>query len=243
MAIFDNDGAASCYGRILVNLAMVCAHRLDMPVAAILAHSETWRQMKYTVKTVYGISEYHYCGIERHPLAGTGHDSRASPAVWLTMICLVIISAYSQQLIKKNKMHDMEYKRFWLCTVLSSLTRRFHIIESIMHKIEALTNSLGILDMCNLRPISITSLKAMSSKGLLYWHCHKYLANRWCKHAFAFDHRIISSFLNKKTMHPKPRIKNKGYGWIKNAKRWGNLEINGWFYFVIRLVVIYNSCH
>ena len=59
MAIFDND-AASCYDRILVNLAMVCACGLGMPVEAVLAHSETLRQVKYTVKTVYGISENHY---------------------------------------------------------------------------------------------------------------------------------------------------------------------------------------
>jgi hypothetical protein len=62
--------------------------------------------MKYTVKTVYGISEYHYCGTERHPLAETGHDSRASPAVWLSMICLVIISAYSQSAPKSMKFSD-----------------------------------------------------------------------------------------------------------------------------------------
>ena len=38
MALFDND-AASCYDRILVNLAMVCARRLGAPSEAVFAHS------------------------------------------------------------------------------------------------------------------------------------------------------------------------------------------------------------
>lgn len=62
---YSTIDAASCYDRILVNLDMVCARRLGMPVAAILAHSETLRQINYTVKTVDGISEDHYCGTER----------------------------------------------------------------------------------------------------------------------------------------------------------------------------------
>jgi len=81
MAIFD-ENAASCYDRTLVNLAMVCARRLGMPVEVVLAHSETLCQMKYTVKTVYGISENHYCGTASHPLAEPGQGSRDSPAGW-----------------------------------------------------------------------------------------------------------------------------------------------------------------
>jgi hypothetical protein len=42
---------------------------------------------------------------------------------------------------------------------------------------------------------------------------------------FVFDHGIISTF--PKTMHPKPSIKNKDSGQMKNAKCGGNLDIKG----------------
>ena len=40
MALFDKD-AASCYDRILVNLAMLCARILGVSSEAVFAHSET----------------------------------------------------------------------------------------------------------------------------------------------------------------------------------------------------------
>ena len=112
-----------------------------------------------------------------------------------------------------------------------SLTSRFHLIEPIVYKSEnndvALTTFLGILGACGWGPISINSLKGrMGNEGLtISCHCHTYLANAWCKHAcaFVFDRGIISTF--PKTMHPKPSIKNKGSGQIKNAKHGGNLVI------------------
>ena len=108
-----------------------------------------------------------------------------------------------------------------------SLTGFFHLIEPIVSKSEnddvALTKFLGILGACILGPISINSLKAMGNEGLIFCHCHTYLANAWCKHscAFAFDRGINSIF--PKTMHPKPSIKNKGSGRIQNGKCGGNL--------------------
>jgi hypothetical protein len=42
--------------------------------------------MKYTVKTVHGISAQHYQGTTTSPLFGTGQGSGASPAVWLTLV-------------------------------------------------------------------------------------------------------------------------------------------------------------
>jgi hypothetical protein len=136
------------------------------------------------------------------------------------------------QSTKKNKMHD-DYKRllrnpeqysaYHIFDDVLSLTRMFHLIEpSIVSKSEnndvPLTNLLGILGACGLGPITINSLKALGNEGLISCHCHTYLANACCKHAcaFAFDHGIISTF--PKTMHPKPRIKNKGSGRIENAK-------------------------
>ncbi|KAI2501344.1 hypothetical protein MHU86_13142 [Fragilaria crotonensis] len=46
--------------------------------------------MRYTVKTVYGISEKSYGGTPVAPLFGTGQGSGASPAVWLTLVVLML---------------------------------------------------------------------------------------------------------------------------------------------------------
>ena len=60
-----------------------------MPKNAIRLHAAL-QFMKYTVKTVYGISEENYVGTIFEPLFGTGQGSRASPAVWLTLVLLLL---------------------------------------------------------------------------------------------------------------------------------------------------------
>ena len=77
---FDND-ASACYDRIIVALGMLAARRCGMPKNAIRLHSEALQFMRYTVKTVYGISEANYSGTIFEPLFGTGQVSGASPAV------------------------------------------------------------------------------------------------------------------------------------------------------------------
>ena len=80
-ARFDNDDSA-CYDRIIVALAM--------PLEAIRTHAQALRFMKYTVKTVYGVSEDSYQGIPFAPLFGTGQGSGASPAVWLSLVVILL---------------------------------------------------------------------------------------------------------------------------------------------------------
>ena len=46
--------------------------------------------MRYTVKTVYGISEESYRGTLIEPLFGTGQGSGASPAVWLSLVVILL---------------------------------------------------------------------------------------------------------------------------------------------------------
>ena len=46
--------------------------------------------MRYTVKTVYGISESTYMGTIFEPLFGTGQGSGASPAAWLTLVIVLM---------------------------------------------------------------------------------------------------------------------------------------------------------
>ena len=77
---FDND-ASACYDRIIINLAMLAARRCGMPIYAVQTHAKAIQFMRYTVKTVYGISE---------SLLGTGQGSGASPAAWLTLVIVLM---------------------------------------------------------------------------------------------------------------------------------------------------------
>ena len=89
LARFDND-ASACYDRIIVALGMLAARRCGMPKNAIRLHSEALQFMRYTVKTMYGISEANYHGTVFEPLFGTGQGSGASPAVWLSLVVLLL---------------------------------------------------------------------------------------------------------------------------------------------------------
>jgi hypothetical protein len=79
---FDND-ASACYDRILVHLGMMAARRCGMPENALLVHAGTLQHMRYRVKTTYGLSE-------DSPLYGTGQGSGASPAIWLTLVVILM---------------------------------------------------------------------------------------------------------------------------------------------------------
>jgi hypothetical protein len=89
LALFDLD-ATACYDRIIVCLAMMAARKCGMPEGPVSTHAEALRFMKYTVKTVYGISEENYQGTPLEPLFGTGQGSGGSPAAWLTLIVLLL---------------------------------------------------------------------------------------------------------------------------------------------------------
>jgi hypothetical protein len=71
-------------------LGMLAARRCGMPKNAIRLHSEALQFMKYTIKTVYGISETNYTSTPFEPLFGSGQGSGASPAVWLTLVVLLL---------------------------------------------------------------------------------------------------------------------------------------------------------
>jgi hypothetical protein len=86
---FDND-ASACYDCIIVALGMLAARRCGMPRNAIRLHADALQFMKYTVKTMYGISDNTYQGTPFAPLFGKGQGSGASPAVWLTLVVLLL---------------------------------------------------------------------------------------------------------------------------------------------------------
>jgi hypothetical protein len=86
---FEND-ARACYDRILVHLGMLAARRCGMPNNAVQIHADTLERMQYKVKTAFGISTNHYSSEPGKPLFGTGQGSGASPAVWLTLIVILM---------------------------------------------------------------------------------------------------------------------------------------------------------
>jgi hypothetical protein len=88
-ARFEND-ASACFDRIIVALGMLAARRCGMPKEAVRTHAKSLELMQYTVKTVHGISESSYTGSVFAPLFGTGQGSGASPAVWLSLVVLLL---------------------------------------------------------------------------------------------------------------------------------------------------------
>lgn len=88
-ARFDND-ASACFDRIIVALGMMAARRCGMPAEAIRTHAKALELMQYMVKTIYGVSDQSYKGTALEPLFGTGQGSGASPAVWLTLVVILL---------------------------------------------------------------------------------------------------------------------------------------------------------
>jgi hypothetical protein len=93
LARFDNDTSA-CYDRIIVALGMLTARRCGMPRDAVCLHADALKFMKYAVKTAYGVSESTYSGTPFSPLFGTGQGSDAPPAVWLSLVVLLLLHAF-----------------------------------------------------------------------------------------------------------------------------------------------------
>ena len=89
LARFDND-ASACYDRIIVMLGMLAARRCGQPENAVSTHAEALRLMKYAIKTVHGVTEKTYHGTPFEVLFGTGQGSGASPAVWLTLVVILM---------------------------------------------------------------------------------------------------------------------------------------------------------
>jgi hypothetical protein len=63
-----------------------------MNAHATRCQAETVRDMKYSVKYVFGVSDSHYTSTEVEPLFGTGQGSGASPAIWLAVVVILFNS-------------------------------------------------------------------------------------------------------------------------------------------------------
>jgi len=70
---------------------MLAACGCGMSEEAVRIHSETLENMKYTVKTNYGVSSNSYLGTKEEPLFGTDQGSGAtSPAAWLSLVVMIM---------------------------------------------------------------------------------------------------------------------------------------------------------
>ena len=109
-AHMDND-ATGCYDRIIVSLGMIACRRLGMPSSAIRCQTDALLFMRYAVKHVYGISDTEYHSTPLEPLFGTGQGSGASPAIWLSLVT-VLLNAFDT-LAKEYNLQGLEFTDPW----------------------------------------------------------------------------------------------------------------------------------
>jgi hypothetical protein len=94
LGTIDND-AASCYDRIICNLAMLISKYYGVPDRYCELQANNLHYSKYTTRTALGDSSNYYQHTESTPIHGTGQGSCASPAIWL------LISSFIMTLLQK----------------------------------------------------------------------------------------------------------------------------------------------
>ena len=76
-----NYDAASCYDRIVPNLAMVASQTFGVPKSVTASNARTLKYARYHIRTDMGLSEESYTHTSDHPIFGTGQGSGNSPAI------------------------------------------------------------------------------------------------------------------------------------------------------------------
>ena len=163
---------------------MLAARRCGMPDHAVRTHADSLQLMKYTVKTVHGISEEDYHGTPFSSLFGTGQGSGASSAVWLTLI-VTLMNILDRLIPERMQFHSPD-----------TLMRHSRLIDAFVDD-----TSLGFTDAgyLNLQTI-ITKLNHMAQT----WEklCSTRAAHSICPNALGMfcigtgrkaDHRPASS--------------------------------------------------
>jgi hypothetical protein len=115
----DND-ATGCYDRIIVSLGMIACRRLGMPTSVIQCQTDALLFMRYAVKHVYGISDTEYHSTTQEPLFGTGQGSGASPAIWLSLVT-VLLNAFDT-LAKEYNIQGLDFQDPW-----QEISAKWHI--------------------------------------------------------------------------------------------------------------------
>jgi hypothetical protein len=84
-----NFDAASCYDRIIPNLAMLASRRFGVNKQVTLTNAKTLEEAKYHIRTEMGLSESHYSHQDEMPIYGTGQGSGNSPMLWCFLSSLM----------------------------------------------------------------------------------------------------------------------------------------------------------
>ena len=92
---FDND-AASCYDRIVINLASLVNRKNGLHKEITQLHGHILQRTEYQIKTAMGVSEASYRNDPSRPLYGTGQGAGNSPAIWL-LISSLLFDAYDEK--------------------------------------------------------------------------------------------------------------------------------------------------
>ncbi|MGV2391100.1 MAG UNVERIFIED_CONTAM: hypothetical protein LVR29_31925 [Microcystis novacekii LVE1205-3] len=94
--------------------------------------------MRYAVKHVYGISSTEYHSTLLEPLFGTGQGSGASPAIWLSLVT-VLLNAYDQ-LADDYDIHGLAFNDPW-----QELSAKWHIGAFVDDTNQATLDSTSLL--------------------------------------------------------------------------------------------------
>ena len=84
LALCSND-AVSCYDRIVHSVASLCMQRVGVSPQSCKLLFGTLENIQHFVRTTYGDSSSHYCGIQLRPLQGVGQGNGAGPSIWLVI--------------------------------------------------------------------------------------------------------------------------------------------------------------
>ena len=91
----DND-AASCYDRILLQMASIMSQKRGMPVQVCKVNGMNLEQAKYHIKTTLGTSVTFLTHTEEHPWHGSGQGAGNSPTLWL-FISSTLFDCYEKE--------------------------------------------------------------------------------------------------------------------------------------------------
>eukprot|EP00957_Ditylum_brightwellii_P124685 9503769-Ditylum_brightwellii.AAC.1 len=79
---FDNK-AASCYDRIILNLANLIGQKKGLHCSITFVHVTTLADAKFKLKTALGVIDDFYQNYQAFPIYDTGQSSAKSPIIWL----------------------------------------------------------------------------------------------------------------------------------------------------------------
>lgn len=136
-----NYDAASCYDRIIPNLAALASRKFGVHESVTKSNFITLRDAEYRVRTDLGLADkgYHHC--TEFPIYGTGQGSGNSPAIWCMLSC-ILFDCYDEK----------------------SVPAHYH---DITKSIETSLGLLGFVDDCNGQTNSFFSEDTMTNRESL----------------------------------------------------------------------------